>query len=93
MSGDGNATTWEGKNDDDNDDILVRLSLFRAWLPDGYSQIFRSYVFGHSGFWTIALQRYIAKFHPFLSFLGLRQGGGRGGAIQGKEGIKFCSAA
>ena len=26
-------------------------------------------------------------FHPLL---GLRQGGGRGGAIQGKEGIKFC---
>ena len=28
-----------------------------------------------------------------LSFLGLCQGGGRGGAIQGKEGIKFCSVA
>ena len=28
-----------------------------------------------------------------LPFLGLRQGGGRGGAIQGKEGIKFCSVA
>ena len=24
------------------------------WLPDGYSQIFRSYVFGPSGFWTMA---------------------------------------
>ena len=23
------------------------------WLPDGYSQIFRSYVFGPSGFWTM----------------------------------------
>ena len=23
-------------------------------------------------------------------YLGLRRGGGRGGAIQGKEGIKFC---
>ena len=32
----------------------------------------------------------MAKFDPFL---GLRQGGGRGGAIQGKEGIKFCSVA
>ena len=31
----------------------------------------------------------IAKFDPFLS---LDQGGGRGGGIQGKEGIKFCSA-
>ena len=28
-----------------------------------------------------------------LPFLGLHQGGGRGGAIQGKEGIKFCSVA
>ena len=28
-----------------------------------------------------------------LFLLGLRQGGGRGGAIQGKEGIKFCSVA
>ena len=26
-------------------------------------------------------------------FLGLRQGGGRGGAIQGKNGINFCSVA
>ena len=38
-----------------------------AWLPDGYSQIFRSYVFGPSGFWTMALLRYAAKFDPFLS--------------------------
>ena len=28
-----------------------------------------------------------------LPFLGLRQGGGRGGAIQGKEGVKFYSVA
>ena len=28
-----------------------------------------------------------------LPFLGLRQGGGRGGAIQGSEGIKFCHLA
>ena len=28
-----------------------------------------------------------------LPCLGLCQGGGRGGAIQGKEGIKFCSVA
>ena len=26
----------------------------QAWLPDGYSQIFRPYAFGPSGFWTIA---------------------------------------
>ena len=39
----------------------------RAWLPDGDSQILRSYVFGPSGFWTMALLRYAAKFDPFLS--------------------------
>ena len=33
-----------------------------------------------------------AKFDPFLS-LNCARVGGRGGAIQGKEGIKFCSAA
>ena len=38
-----------------------------AWLPDGYSQILRSYVFGPLGFWTMALLRYAAKFDPFLS--------------------------
>ena len=36
-------------------------------LQDGYSQIFRSYVFGPSGFWTMAPLRYAAKFDPFLS--------------------------
>ena len=38
-----------------------------AGLPDGYSQIFRSYVFGPSGFLTMAPLRYAAKFDPFLS--------------------------
>ena len=38
-----------------------------VWLPDGYSQIFRMYVFGPSGFWTMAPLRYAAKFDPFLS--------------------------
>ena len=41
--------------------------IFKAWLPGGYSQIFRSYVFGHSGFWTMAPLCYAAKFDPFLS--------------------------
>ena len=36
-------------------------------LPDGYSPIFRSYVFGPSGFLTMAPLRYAAKFDPFLS--------------------------
>ena len=35
---------------------------YQAWLPDGYSQIFRLYVFGPSGFWTMAPLRYAAKF-------------------------------
>ena len=41
--------------------------LTKAWLPDGYSQILRSYVFGPSGFWTMAPLRCAAKFDPFLS--------------------------
>ena len=46
-----------------------RLNIFQAWLPDGYSQIFRSYVFGPSGFWTMAPLHYAAKFDPFLSLV------------------------
>ena len=45
----------------------VLASFARSWLPDGYSQIFRSYVFGPSGFRTMAPLRYAAKFDPFLS--------------------------
>ena len=30
-----------------------------AWLPDGYSRIFRSYLFGPLGFWTMAPLRYV----------------------------------
>ena len=29
------------------------LPCIQAWLPDGYSQIFRSYVFGPLGFWIM----------------------------------------
>ena len=36
-------------------------------VPNGYSQIFRSYAIDPSGFWTMALLRYTAKFNPFLS--------------------------
>ena len=39
----------------------------KAWLPDGYSRLFRSHVFGPSGFWTMAPLRYAAKFDPYLS--------------------------
>ena len=37
------------------------------WLPDGFSHFFMSYVIGPSGFWTMALLRYAAKFDPSLS--------------------------
>ena len=43
------------------------LKFLKAWLPDGYSRIFRSYVFGPSGFWTMAPLHCAAKFDPFLS--------------------------
>ena len=36
-------------------------------MPDGSSLIFRSYVFGPSGFWTMAPLHCAAKFDPFLS--------------------------
>ena len=43
----------------------------KVWLPDGDSRIFRShrgsYVFGPTGFWTMAPLCYAAKFVPFLS--------------------------
>ena len=43
------------------------LDATKVWLPDGYSQIFRLYVFGPSGFWTMAPLLYATKFDPFLS--------------------------
>ena len=56
-----------------------------TWLPDGYSQIFRSHVFGPSGFWTMAPLRYAAKFDPFLSLDCARVEG------VGCNPRKFCS--
>ena len=47
--------------------VSNKISGVKAWLPDGYSQIVRSFVFGPSGFWTMAPLRYAAKFDPFLS--------------------------
>ena len=46
---------------------LYQFQFYKAWLPDGYSRIFRSYVFGISGFWTMAPLRCAAKLDPFLS--------------------------
>ena len=70
-----------------------------AVLPDGYSRILRSYMFGPSGFWTMAPLRYAAKFDPFLSLdcaptpSTLCPQALQPGAIQGKEGFKFCFVA
>ena len=47
-----------------------------AWLPDCFSEIFRLYVFGPSGFWTMPLLRCIAKFDPFLALDCARVEGG-----------------
>ena len=49
---------------------------FKAWLPDGYSQIFRSYMFGPSGFWTMAPLCCAAKFCHLATMVG---GGEKGG--------------
>ena len=68
-------------------------------LPDGNSQILRLYVFGPSGFWTMAPLCYAAKFDPFLSLdcaptpSTLVPQALHPGAIQGKEGIKFSHLA
>ena len=51
-----------------------------------------SYVFGPSGFWTVAPLRYPTKFDSFLS-LDCAPTPSHPGAIQGKEGIKFCHLA
>ena len=44
----------------------------------------QSFLFGPLGFWTMAPLRRIAKFRPHAL---------HPGAIQGKEGIKFCHLA
>ena len=63
-----------------------------AWLPDGYSLIFRIvcvWPFGLEGLWLryATLQNLIPSF-PWIAPHALHPG-----AIQGKEGIKFCHLA
>ena len=53
--------------DNSNVSLEALIKHLQVWLPDGYSQIFRSYVFGPSGSWTMAPLCYAAKFDPFLS--------------------------
>ena len=57
----------DGRNGGVGEDFRGHAVYFKAWLPDGYSQIFRSYVFGPSDFWTMAPLHCAAKFDPFLS--------------------------
>ena len=75
----------EGTTDgrDDDDDVL-------SWLPYGYIQIFRSYVFGPSGFWAMAPLRYAAKFDPFLS-LDCARVEGVGAQSKERKGSNFAA--
>ena len=59
----------------------------KAWLPDGYSQIFRSYVFGPSGLWLryATLQNLIPSF-PFIA-----PHAHHPGAIQGRKASNFAA--
>ena len=67
----------------------TRMSLY-AWLPDGYSQIFRSFMFGPSGFWNMAPLRYAAKFDPFLS-LDCARVEGEGAKSKERKGSNFAA--
>ena len=58
----------------------------RTWLPDGYSQIFRLYVFGPSGFWT----SYTAKFDSFPS-LDCARVEGVGAQSKERKGSNFAA--
>ena len=63
-----------------------------AWVPDGNSQISRSYVFGPSGLKDYGSATLCCKIWSF-PFLGLRPHALHPGTIQGKDGIKFCHLA
>ena len=62
-----------------------KSNSMEAWLPDGYSQIFRLHVFGPLGFWTMATLPYAAKFDQFLSL----DCAPTPSTLE-REGIKFC---
>ena len=62
--------------------LLPLAIFFRHGCQMAIARFYRSYVFGPSGFWTMALLRCAAKFDPFLSLDCPRV-----------EGIKFCHLA
>ena len=70
----------------------MSLCTLMSWLPAGYSQIFRLFVFDPSGLKDYGSASLHCKIRS-IPFLGLRRGGGHGGTIQGKKGIKFCHLA
>ena len=63
--------------------------ILGSWLSDGYSLMFRSYVFGPLGLKDYGSATLHCKILS-LPFLGLRPHTLHTGAMQGKEGIKFC---
>ena len=83
---------WKSLNVKINLCDCVNLYQLKTWLPDGYSKILRSYMFGPSGFWTMAPLRYAAKFDPFLSLDRARVEGVRAQSKE-RKGIKFSSVA
>ena len=54
------------------------------------ARIFRLYVFGPSGFWTMAPLRYAAKFDPFLS-LDCARVEGVGAQSKERKGSNFAA--
>ena len=65
-------------------------AALHPWLPDGNSQIFKSYVFGPLGFWTMAPLCYAAKFDPFLS-LDCARVEGVGAQSKERKGSNFAA--
>ena len=71
---------------------LDTLQSLQAWLPDGYRQILKWYVFGPSGLNENDSATLRCKIGS-LPFLGLRPHALHPGTIQGKEGIQFFHLA
>ena len=69
--------------------FYLDYETFKEWLPDGYSQYVISYVFGPLGLKDYGSALLCCKIWS-PPFLGLRPHALHPGAIQGKEGIKFC---
>ena len=70
--------------------VTVTEDVCNSWLPDGYTRILRSYVFGPSGFWTMAPLRCTAKFDRFLSLDCARVEGG-GAQSKERKGSNFAA--